>query len=393
MRYDAAMKKLPSDSALPEGVSQLLGGITVEVFLREYWQKKPLLIRQAIPGFQGLLSPEELAGLACEEGVQSRLIEQRGSEWALEHGPIDEDRFGELPEKNWTLLLQELNHHLPEATELLQRFDFIPYARLDDLMVSYAPDGGGVGPHFDSYDVFLLQGQGKRLWRISQQQNLALVEGVPLRILKHFETEQEFVLEAGDMLYLPPHVAHWGIAVGDCMTYSIGFRAPSTQELATQFLVYLQDRINISGMYADPDLTLQQHPAEIGQAMTARVAAMLAQISWQESDIADFLAQYLSEPKSHVVFEPPRAMSLVAFHKKLQKQGVALDGKSQLLFHGARFFINGEMIEARSAELAVLQQLANRRRLPAAVFADMLLDMMLIERLHGWYAAGYLQWA
>ena len=393
MRYDAAMKKLPSDSALPEGVSQLLGGITVEVFLREYWQKKPLLIRQAIPGFQGLLSPEELAGLACEEGVQSRLIEQRGSEWALEHGPIDEDRFGELPEKNWTLLLQELNHHLPEATELLQRFDFIPYARLDDLMVSYAPDGGGVGPHFDSYDVFLLQGQGKRLWRISQQQNLALVEGVPLRILKHFETEQEFVLEAGDMLYLPPHVAHWGIAVGDCMTYSIGFRAPSAQELATQFLVYLQDRINIPGMYTDPDLTLQQHPAEICQAMTARVAAMLAQISWQESDIADFLAQYLSEPKSHVVFEPPRVMGLAAFHKKLQKQGIALDGKSQLLFHGARFFINGEMIEARPAELAVLQQLADRRRLPAAVFADMLLDMMLIERLHGWYAAGYLQWA
>lgn len=392
MRYDAAMKKSPSDPALPEGVSQLLGGITAEAFLRDYWQKKPLLIRQAIPGFQGLLSPEELAGLACEEAVQSRLVMQRKGTWTLEHGPIDEERFGELPDRDWTLLVQELNHHLPEAATLLQRFDFIPYARLDDLMVSYAPEGGGVGPHFDSYDVFLLQGRGKRRWRISQQQDLALVEGVPLRILKYFETEQEFVLEAGDMLYLPPHVAHWGIAVDDCMTYSIGFRAPSAQELATQFLVYLQDRVNIPGMYADPDLTLQQHPAEIAQAMTARVAAMLAQISWQASDIADFLAQYLSEPKSHVVFEPPRAMSLPAFHKRLQKQGIALDGKSQLLFHGTRFFINGEMIEARPDELAMLQQLADRRRLPPAVFADMLLDMMLVERLHTWYAAGYVQW-
>lgn len=393
MRYDAAMKKLPSDSAVPEAVTQLLAGITIEVFLREYWQKKPLLIRQAIPGFQGLLSPEELAGLACEEAVQSRLVMQREGKWTMECGPMAEQRFGELPDRDWTLLVQELNHHLPEAAALLQRFDFIPYARLDDLMVSYAPEGGGVGPHFDSYDVFLLQGQGKRRWRISEQRDLMLVEGVPLRILKHFETEEEFVLEAGDMLYLPPHVAHWGIAVGDCMTYSIGFRAPSAQELATQFLVYLQDRVNIPGMYADPDLALQTHPAEIGKAMTARVAAMLAQISWRESDIADFLAHYLSEPKPHVVFQPPRSMSLAAFHKKLQKQGIALDGKSQLLFHGARFFINGEMIEARPAELAVLQQLADRRRLPAAVFADMLLDMKLIDRLHAWYAAGYLQWA
>lgn len=393
MRYDAAMKKIPSDPALPEGPSQLLGGITVEAFLREYWQKKPLLIRQAIPGFQGLLSPEELAGLACEETVQSRLITQRKDHWTLEHGPIAEQRFGELPERDWTLLVQELNHHLPEAAALLQRFDFIPYARLDDLMVSYAPEGGGVGPHFDSYDVFLLQGQGQRRWRISQQQDLALVEGVPLRILKHFETEQEFVLEAGDMLYLPPHVAHWGIAVGDCMTYSIGFRAPSAQELATQFLVYLQDRVNIPGMYADPDLTLQPHPAEIGQAMTARVAAMLAQIAWQESDIADFLAQHLSEPKPHVVFEPPRAMSLATFHKRLQKQGIALDGKSQLLFHGMRFFMNGELTETGPDELTMLQQLADRRRLPPAAFADMLLETILIERLHGWYAAGYLQWA
>ncbi|HYD33010.1 MAG TPA: cupin domain-containing protein, partial [Methylophilaceae bacterium] len=198
----------------------LLGGLTAEQFLQEYWQKKPLLIRNAIPDFSGLLRPEELAGLACEEGVQSRLVSQQRNKWRVEEGPFEEERFLKLPARNWTLLVQEVNHHLDEADALLRRFNFIPYARLDDLMVSYAPDEGGVGPHFDSYDVFLLQGQGKRLWRISEQKDLSLIADAPLRILKHFETEQEWLLGPGDMLYLPPHIAHWGIAKGDCMTYS-----------------------------------------------------------------------------------------------------------------------------------------------------------------------------
>ena len=250
----------------------LLNQLTPAEFLAEYWQKKPLLIRQAIPDFVGLLSPDELAGLACEDDVQARIVQRKNKKWTVKNGPFDEADFAKLPNKEWTLLVQSVNHHLSEAAELLKKFNFIPYARLDDLMVSYAPDGGGVGPHVDSYDVFLLQGIGKRRWKISAQTDLSLVEDAPLKILKHFETEQEWLLEAGDMLYLPPQIAHWGAAEGDdCMTYSIGFSALKTQELVHEFLNYLQDNIQAEGLYADADLRLQSHPAELSESMLNKV--------------------------------------------------------------------------------------------------------------------------
>ena len=215
----------------------LLNQLTPSEFLAEYWQKKPLLIRQAIPNFQGLLTPNELAGLACEEEAQSRIVQNIDDTWHLTHGPFDEDTLTSLPEKDWTLLVQYVNHHLPEVAELLSQFNFIPHARLDDLMISYAPTGGSVGPHIDSYDVFLLQGSGKRRWKINAQPDLTLVEDVPLRILKQFTAEQEWVLAPGDMLYLPPNIAHHGVSEDDdCMTYSIGFRVPKTQELIQGFL-------------------------------------------------------------------------------------------------------------------------------------------------------------
>jgi len=383
MRYHTQMKNNPL-ALRPE---TLLGGLDAERFLAEYWQKKPLLIRGAIPGFEGLLSPEELAGLACEEEVQSRLVQQQGTAWRLEQGPFDEDSFLHLPPRGWTLLVQNVNHYLPEAAALLQQFDFIPHARLDDLMVSYAPDGGGVGPHFDSYDVFLLQGQGKRLWRISEQQDLTLVEDSPLRILNRFDTAQEWILEPGDMLYLPPHVAHWGIAVGNAMTYSIGFRAPSDQELATQFLAYLQERVQLSGIYADPELTRQAHPAEIGAAMVSKVARMLQGVLWQEADVARFLGTYLSEPKSHVVFDTPSPISLAAFQKRLKRQGIALALKSQMLFHAQYCYLNGEEIEMPPAFRGPLQQLANTRHLSGEACQDDGLAALLYE----WYLAGYCE--
>lgn len=383
MRYHTQMK----NNLLASRPETLLGGLDAGRFLAEYWQKKPLLIRGALPGFQGLLSPEELAGLACEDGVESRLVLQQKTAWRLEQGPFDEDSFLHLPPAGWTLLVQNVNHYLPEAAALLQLFDFIPHARLDDLMVSYAPDGGGVGPHFDSYDVFLLQGQGKRLWRISEQQDLALVEDAPLRILKHFETEQEWLLEPGDMLYLPPHVAHWGTAVGNAMTYSIGFRAPAAQELATQFLGYLQERIRLQGMYADPGLALQAHPAEIGTAMVAQVARLLQDVRWQEQDVARFLGSYLSEPKPHVVFDAPRAKSRAAFRRQLQQKGICLALQSQMLFQGAYGYLNGEEFEMPASRRHALQQLADARCLPPDDFAD----DALVAMLHQWYLAGYCQ--
>lgn len=383
----------------------LLGGLTPTQFLKEYWQKKPLLIKNAIPDFTGLLSPDELAGLACEDDVQSRIVEYKKGKWSAEHGPFDDSDFAKLPERptkehNWTLLVQSVNHYLPEATALLQQFDFIPHARLDDLMVSYAPDGGGVGPHFDSYDVFLLQGQGKRLWRISEQSDLTLVEGAPLRILKSFDTSQEWLLEAGDMLYLPPHLAHWGIAVSegatDCMTYSIGFRAPKNQELATEFLGFMQDRLNqekliLDGIYQDADLTLQIHPAEIDNKMISKVSANLQKIKWSDDVVAEFLGTYLSDPKADVVFDVHKKIALRSFSEKMTKLGIALDLKSQMLFFGDNFFMNGEGVKFTGEASIILQSLADKRCILAADFkAYIIQDAQLIQQLYDWYMAGYL---
>ena len=383
----------------------LLNNLTPSQFLAEYWQKKPLLIKNAIPNFEGLLSPEELAGLACEDDVQSRIVEYIKGEWYAHHGPFDDDDFAKLPEKpskehNWTLLVQSVNHYLPEASALLQQFDFIPHARLDDLMVSYAPDGGGVGPHFDSYDVFLLQGQGKRLWRISEQSDLTLVEGAPLRILKNFDTAQEWLLEAGDMLYLPPHLAHWGVAVSDggkdCMTYSIGFRAPKNQELATEFLGFMQDKLNqdqlvLDGIYQDADLTLQLHPAEIGKEMIHTVSENLQKIKWSDEMVSEFLGTYLSDPKPDVVFDANKKIALRDFPEKISTIGIKLDLKSLMLFSGDDFFLNGEMVNFTGESATILKILADNRSIVAEnLKAYPSIDSILIQQLYDWYIAGYL---
>lgn len=369
----------------------LLNQLTPEVFLAEYWQKKPLLIRQAIPSFSGLLTPDELAGLACEDEVQSRLIQLTKGQWQVTHGPMNENTFKRLPERDWTLLVQGVNHYLPEAAELLAQFRFIPHARLDDLMVSYAPDGGGVGPHLDSYDVFLLQGSGKRHWKISQQTDFTLIEDAPLRILKHFATEQEWVLEAGDMLYLPPQIAHWGVAVGDdCMTYSIGFRAPKTQELAHEFLHYLQDhQLHLTGIYADADLTVQSHPAEVSSTMVNQVYQSLQAITWQPQHVGDFLGRYLTEPKPHIVFEPPKKMSLKLFSQRLHQQTLHLSLPSQMLFWQDRFYLNGEQLTVPAQLLSALKTLADDRCLDCtALDTAQINDFAAL--MHPHYLAGYV---
>lgn len=376
----------------------LLGGLTPEQFLAEYWQKKPLLIKQAIPNFEGLLSPNELAGLACEEDVQARIVIEKKSGWQLKQGPFDETDFAKLPQKNWTLLVQSVDHYLTEAKDLLQQFSFIPNARLDDLMVSYAPEGGGVGPHFDSYDVFLLQGQGKRLWRVSTQDDLTLLEGAPMRILKNFHTEQEWILEAGDMLYLPPKAAHWGIALAadeDCMTYSIGFRAPKHQELATEFLGFLQDqfvqeKMCLTGMYEDADLTLQENPAEIQSQMIEKVGEILQEITWNHDTVTQFIGSYLTEPKPHVVFEPNKKMTLEKFRHRLESSGISLDLKTQILFKEKNFFINGEHFLADNKVLNTLATLAKQRFLTGDQLDKNTVSLLEVL-FYNWYLAGYCQ--
>jgi len=345
-------------------------------------------VRNALPGFDGLLTRDALIALACRDDAESRLIVQSNGKWQIKHSPLDERDFTRLSKKQWTVLVQDVNHFLPSARDLLSKFRFIPHARLDDLMISFAPKGGGIGPHFDSYDVFLLQGMGSRRWQISAQQDDQFIEDAPLRILKNFQPEQEWILQSGDMLYLPPHYAHNGIAEEDCMTYSIGFRAPSHQELMSQFLVYLQDRIEAQGQYADPDLQLQRHPSRIGKAMQAQATSILKKIEWNPSDIENFLGIYLSEPKSHVFFDPPqKPMAPSKFLSQARKQGIALNLKTRMLSGNGKFFINGEIFTAGGTAYRILQKLADQHMLMPSPNIDNEAE----ELLYQWYTSGYLE--
>jgi 50S ribosomal protein L16 3-hydroxylase len=375
----------------------LLNGLTPAQFMAEYWQKKPLLIRGAMPDFRGLLDPSELAGLACDAEVPSRLIQfdparqQQGEGWEVRQGPFDDEDFTSLPPQHWTLLVQGVNHVLPEAQALLSQFNFIPNARLDDVMVSYAPTGGGVGPHIDSYDVFLLQGAGKRRWRISQQKDLRLIADAPLRILSHFVSEQEWVLEPGDMLYLPPNVAHWGIAEDDeCMTYSIGFRAPAARELAIEFLESCRQEGVPDELYRDPDLQPVADVAEVDANMVSNVAAMMQRLSWHPAQLGPFLAKYFSEPKAYVVFSPNRKLSLEKFSQQVAKNGVILDLQTQMLHWQGQYFINGEGVPPLNANL--LNILANQREL-AAPLCEGDEASLLLPWLREMYLSGYLHLA
>lgn len=364
-----------------------LGGITPKDFLRDYWQQRPLLVRNALPGFGGLLTRDELTELACHEDAQSRLVIQRNGKWHLKHGPLSSNDLAKVPKKQWTLLVQEVNHFLPSARDLLSKFRFIPHARLDDLMVSYAPKGGGIGPHFDSYDVFLLQGMGSRRWQISAQQDDRFIADAPLRILKNFLPEQEWVLKPGDMLYLPPKYAHNGIAEDDCMTYSIGFRAPSHDELMTQFLVYLQDEVETEGWYSDPGLKLQSHPSKISVAMQSQVNSILKKIHWNRDDIENFLGIYFSEPKSHVFFEQPtKPLTPHLFLQQIKKKGVQLGLKSRMLSSHNKFFINGEVYRVSSNAFKTLLELADSQEF----FPSLHIDEETANILYQWYVSGYI---
>jgi 50S ribosomal protein L16 3-hydroxylase len=365
----------------------LLGGLSPRAFLREHWQKKPLLIRGAFPGFAGLLSPEDLMNLARRDDAQSRLVHQQRHRWQVSHGPFTPQSFLRLPSARWTLLVQDVNHFLPSARELLLKFNFIPHARLDDLMVSYATAGGGVGPHFDSYDVFLLQGMGRRRWQISAQQDRTLIADAPLKILLNFVPDQEWLLEPGDMLYLPPGYAHNGIAEERCMTYSVGFRAPAYQELMTQFLVHLEDHSEIDGLYHDPDLAWQRHPARISRAMLRQTGMVLKKIRWRSSDIERFLGTYLTEPKPHVFFTPPaKAMALKKFICRIKEGKLTLDLKSRMLVGKKNIFLNGATYPVSTATRKSLEKLADACTLPATDGLDDEAAALCYE----WYLDGFI---
>ncbi|WP_313807203.1 cupin domain-containing protein [Sphingobium sp.] len=269
-------------------------------FLRDYWQKRPVLIRNPWGNWVNPLSPDELAGLACEDGVESRLIEQARDGWGLAHGPFDATRYERLGKQPWTLLVQAVDHHVPEVAALIERFRFIPNWRIDDVMVSYAADQGGVGPHFDQYDVFLLQGLGRRRWRVGARcdQSTPLRPHDDLRLLAQFEPTGEWVLEPGDILYVPPGFPHDGVAIGDdCMTYSIGFRAPSRSELIADWCDHLVEGMQDDDRYGDPDLQAQDNPGEISAPALARLHAMIMEKMQDRDAFARWFGEYNSTRK------------------------------------------------------------------------------------------------
>ncbi len=279
---------------------QLLGGLTARQFLKDYWQRKPLLVRQAIPDFESPISPDELAGLALEEEVESRLVIEHGEHpWELRRGPFEEDAFSKLPERDWTLLVQAVDQFVPEVAELLEHFQFLPSWRIDDVMISFAAPGGGVGPHYDNYDVFLLQGHGKRRWRIGQMcdSDSPLLAHADLRILADFEQTEEWVLEPGDMLYLPPRLAHYGTAEDGCMTYSVGFRAPSAAEVLTHFTDFLAQFLPDEERYSDAGIEPSSDPHQIQRDSLDRLKALLTEHMSDERLLLTWFGQFMTEPR------------------------------------------------------------------------------------------------
>ena len=336
-------------------ISRLLGGLTPREFLRRYWQKRPLFVRRAIENLPALIDVRELKALAARDDVESRIVERRGARRETRHGPFD---TLELAKKDSTVLVNGVNLHVRSADALLQRFHFIPQARLDDVMVSYATPGGGVGPHVDRYDVFLLQGPGRRAWRVGGKR---------------------VVVEPGDLLYVPPGVRHDGVALEHCFTYSIGFRAPRGSELGAAFLDWLHERGLPEADYRDPRLEPASAPGLVPRELLDFANSVLRRIRWSREDVERFVGEYLSEPKAHVVFEPGSR------RRALESSIVRLDPKTRLLYRGRRFFINGESFKPPGSA-AALRELADRRsahgsRLAGARIAGLISD---------WHRQGYV---
>jgi len=291
-------------------IGHCLAEISVEDFLDNYWQKKPLLIRNAFPEIQSPISADELAGLACEEDINARLVLEKDGDypWQAEHGPFEVSRFAELPDTHWSLLVSDVERYLPETRSLLKPFRFLPDWRLDDLMISYAPEGGSVGPHIDDYDVFLIQLSGQRLWKISEHFDDDTIEGVDLRILKNFSAEQEWLCCAGDMLYLPPNVAHHGVAQSvsdeqgneeDCMTASVGYRAPSLKTITSDYINFLNENTHSTTRFTDSSPVRPAAHAEISDDTVSQFVDYLKQgLTLEHEQVKRWLGQYCSDNKA-----------------------------------------------------------------------------------------------
>lgn len=370
----------------------LLGGRSPAAFLARYWQRRALLVRGAISGLDELAAfatRDRLFALARRDDVESRLVTRIGERYTLAQGPFRRTDLVRLPPRNWTLLVSGVNLEDHDADRLLRRFAFLPWARLDDLMVSIAAPGGGVGPHVDSYDVFLLQAAGRRRWRYGRQRDLALRDNVPIKLLERFTPAHNDTLGPGDLLYLPPEYAHDGVAVDTCVTCSIGFRAPLFQELAEAFLDDLRDVVALDGRYADPGLQPRSHPGKIDAAMQRQIATALKRIRIDNGSIESFLGRWLTEPKPLVRFTARPGVLRADFVRHIGRAGVALDPRTQMLYDRTTLYVNGEAMTMPRSDASMLRRLADRRRFNARDCQG--LAPATLELLHTWCKHGYLE--
>ncbi|MEO8466846.1 MAG: cupin domain-containing protein [Gammaproteobacteria bacterium] len=351
--------------------------------MRRHWQRRPLLVRGARPGLKPPVTRATVFALAADDNVESRLIAHMGRRgWTLKHGPFARSALPPLKRPNWTLLVQGVDLHDDAAHALLQSFRFVPDARLDDLMISWASDGGGVGPHFDSYDVFLLQAHGRRRWRIGRAHDGELDPKAPLKMLRRFVPEQELELDAGDMLYLPPQWAHDGVAVGgDCMTYSIGMRAPQRGELAAELAARLADALDDDSLYADPQQAATRKPAAIPPRLQSFAAGAVRSLIGRGGTAERMLGEVLSEPKPHIVFERARA--------PWRPGAVVLDRRTRMLYDAHHVYTNGESSSATGKDAALLRRLADERGLDARSVRTA--SQAARTLLREWFNAGWLQ--
>jgi len=352
--------------------------MTPSAFLTRFWQKKPLFMKGALPEFSDPLSPDELAGLACEDGVESRLVDSKT--WRVTFGPQKEKTLRALPKTRWTLLVQELQRFVPEAAALLDAFSFLPNHRIDDVMVSFAPKDGSVGPHDDSYDVFLLQGQGRRRWQIDARKNrdTSLKSGLDLKILKRFEPQEEQVLSRGDILYLPPGVGHHGVALDDCLTYSIGFRAPNRGELWRELVDDAVHSPEARQLYRDPNIAECMHPGEIDEASLVRVREMIRALDLSDDAIDRFFGRFATRLKPGHELEPAIKQLTRAAVATRWLRGDILERSEECRFSFLRrkktllFYYGGHEVEVGASLASLVEAITSHRRLGIANVAPSL---------------------
>jgi 50S ribosomal protein L16 3-hydroxylase len=379
--------------------SSALGAMSVEHFFKEYWQKKPLLIRQGLPDFNNPLSIDEIAGFACDELIESRLIIETSepSGWQVQDGPFESSTLHALPDSHWTLHVQSVDHYVPDVYNLLDHFRFIPNWRIDDVMVSCSSDSGTAGPHYDQYDVFLIQGLGNKLWKIGQKcdQQTALLPDTELSILKDFQTTEEWLVKPGDILYIPPQYAHYGIAQGQSITYSIGFRAPGHGEILSEFSYFQEQRSNAHQRYQDPDLTVQNNPGELSEQFIDKVQSILREQVNDRSSIAEWLGEFVTREKietEEILPEQPLTVEqllplIQASNEFCWSEGArfAYIQKNESIY----FYVNGNRFKVEPAALRCIQRLCCSTRIKANELLPFLKDTNCATMLCQLYNNGF----